>query len=102
MALPSFQQSIATHGWAVTGPLFSAAAIAELRAAIAPLAEAGRGGARNLLDEPRIAALAGHPTVRQLAAAILGESIDTCFAPRGNRRPRQPRRASFAATYSGC
>jgi ectoine hydroxylase-related dioxygenase (phytanoyl-CoA dioxygenase family) len=79
MGLPSFQQAIATTGWAVTAPLFDAAAIAELRAFIDPLAQAGRGGARNLLDEPRIAALALHPTLRQLAATVLG---DACFAVR--------------------
>jgi len=75
----SFQQAIATSGWAVTAPLFDAATIAELRASVDPLAQAGRGGVRNLLDEPRIAALAAHPTLRRFAAAVLG---DSCFAVR--------------------
>src|SRR5690348_13015682 len=79
MELLSFQQAVATSGWAVTAPLFDAAVIAELRASIDPLTQAGRGGARNLLDEPRIATLAAHATLRQLAAAVLGES---CFAVR--------------------
>jgi ectoine hydroxylase-related dioxygenase (phytanoyl-CoA dioxygenase family) len=79
MELPSFQQAIATNGWAVTGPLVDAAFIGALRAVVAPLAQAGRGGARNLLDDPRIASLAAHPTLRQLAAAVLG---DSCFAVR--------------------
>lgn len=77
--LRSFEQAIATSGWAVTAPLFDAATIAELCAAMDPLVQAGRGGARNLLDEPRIAALAAHPTLRGLAAAVLG---DSCFAVR--------------------
>ena len=74
-----FQQAVATRGWAVTTPMFDAGTIAELRASIAPLAQVGRGGARNLLDEPHIAGLAANPTLRKLAAAILGQS---CFAVR--------------------
>ncbi len=77
--LPSFQQAIATNGWAVTAPMFDAATIAGLRDDIAPLVQAGRGGARNLLDEPRVAALAAAPPLRQLAVAILGTG---CFAVR--------------------
>src|SRR5689334_19438691 len=79
MELVSFQQAIATSGWAITAPVFDATVIAKLRASIAPVAKAGRGGARNLLDEPHIAALAADPALRQLASAILGE---TCFAVR--------------------
>jgi ectoine hydroxylase-related dioxygenase (phytanoyl-CoA dioxygenase family) len=79
MELLSFQQAIATSGWAVTAPLFEAAIIAELRTSLAPVAQAGRGGARNLLDEPHMAAFAAHPALRKLASAILGES---CFAVR--------------------
>jgi ectoine hydroxylase-related dioxygenase (phytanoyl-CoA dioxygenase family) len=79
MDLLPFQQAIATVGWAVTDRVVDAPTIAELRECITPLAQAGRGGARNLLDEPRIAALATAPTLRRFAAAILGES---CFAVR--------------------
>ena len=79
MALLTFQQSIATNGWAVTEPVVDAPTIAELRECVAPLAQAGRGGARNLLDEPRIAALAAAPALRKLATAVLG---DSCFAVR--------------------
>jgi ectoine hydroxylase-related dioxygenase (phytanoyl-CoA dioxygenase family) len=79
MELLAFERSIATAGWAVTHRVADANAIAELRDCLAPLAQAGRGGARNLLDEPRIAALAAAPTLRQFAAAILG---DSCVAVR--------------------
>jgi hypothetical protein len=51
MELLSFQQSIATAGWAVTDPVMDARTIAEWRDCVAPLAQTGRGGARNLLDE---------------------------------------------------
>lgn len=74
-----FEQAIAANGWAVTGPIVDASTVSELRACLAPLARAGRGGARNLLDEPRIAALASAPPLRRLAAAVLG---DSCFAVR--------------------
>ena len=74
-----FQQALATAGWAITDPVVDAAAITELRECVAPLTQSGRGGARNLLDEPRIAALAASPILRQFAAAILGTS---CFAVR--------------------
>jgi len=50
-----------------------------LRESVAALAQSGRGGARNLLDEPRIARLAASPTLRQFATAALG---DSCFAVR--------------------
>ena len=79
MELLSFQQSIGAFGWAVTEPVVDASVITELRECLAPLAQGGRGGARNLLDEPRIAALAVLPTLRQFATAVLGEA---CFAVR--------------------
>src|SRR5581483_10167114 len=79
MTLHSFEQGIATKGWAVTAPLFDPTTIAELRYATAPLVHARRGGARNLLDEPQLAALTAHPALRQLAGAILG---GPCFAVR--------------------
>src|SRR5215510_3917938 len=74
MELLSFKQAITTLGWAVTDPVVDAATIAELRDCVAALAHIGRGGARNLLDDPRIAALAAAPTLRQFATAILGDS----------------------------
>jgi len=80
MELLLFQRAIATLGWAVTEPVVDALAIVELRDCLAPLAQSDRGGARNLLDQPRIAALAASPVLRQFAAAILGPS---CFAVRG-------------------
>ena len=79
MDLLSFQQAIATAGWAVTEPVVDVSAIAELRQSVGPFAQAGRGGARNLLDEPRIAGLAVSPALRQVATAVLG---DHCFAVR--------------------
>jgi ectoine hydroxylase-related dioxygenase (phytanoyl-CoA dioxygenase family) len=79
MDLVSFQQAIATAGWAITEPVVGAPTIAELRDCVALLAKAGRGGARNLLDVPRIAAVAVSPPVRQLATVVLG---DSCFAVR--------------------
>jgi ectoine hydroxylase-related dioxygenase (phytanoyl-CoA dioxygenase family) len=75
----SFQQLIATAGWAVTGPVIDATSVADLRACVAALAHAGRGGARNLLDDAHIGGLAAAPTLRQFACAVLGES---CFAVR--------------------
>ena len=79
MELVSFQQSIATTGWAVTQPVIESDTIAELRDCVAAFAETGRGGARNLLDHSAVAALAAAPTLRRFACAILGES---CFAVR--------------------
>jgi len=79
MELLSFQQSIATAGWAVTQPVVEPETIVALRARVAALTETGRGGARNLLDDAQIAALAATPQLRQFACAILGES---CFAVR--------------------
>lgn len=79
MELLSFQQSVATAGWAVTDRVVDSATITALRDRVAALAQTGRGGARNLLDDPGIAALAVTPTLRQFACAVLGES---CFAVR--------------------
>jgi len=81
--LPSFQQAIATNGWAVTAPMFDAATIAELRDDIAPLVQAGRGGARNLLDEPRIAA---GTFLRQDAR----RELESYLAPRPHNRRSSP------------
>jgi ectoine hydroxylase-related dioxygenase (phytanoyl-CoA dioxygenase family) len=74
MRLLSFQNSIATRGWAVTDAVVDSAELAELRDHVAPFARAGRGGARNLLDDPSIAALAAAPALRRFAASVLGES----------------------------
>jgi len=74
-----FQQSVTAAGWAVTDPVVDSATVAELRDCVAPLVQSGRGGARNLLDEPRIASLATSPALRRFADAVLGES---CFAVR--------------------
>ena len=75
----SFQRSVDIAGWAVTEPVVGSDVVAELRDSVAVQAHAGRGGARNLLDDPRIAALAASPTMRQFANAVLGPS---CFAVR--------------------
>jgi ectoine hydroxylase-related dioxygenase (phytanoyl-CoA dioxygenase family) len=77
--LTLFQQSIATHGWAVTGPVVDNRLVTALRHRVAALARAGRGGARNLLDDPAICSLAASPTLRNFASAVLG---DACFAVR--------------------
>ena len=79
MDLLSFRRSIDTAGWAVTDPVLDSATIAALRDCVAPFAQASRGGARNLLDDPRIATLASTPTLRRFACAVLG---DSCFAVR--------------------
>jgi ectoine hydroxylase-related dioxygenase (phytanoyl-CoA dioxygenase family) len=79
MDLLSFRHSIAAAGWAVTDPVFDSATVAELRDCVAPFAQGSRGGARNLLDDPRIAALAATPALRRFACAVLG---DSCFAVR--------------------
>jgi ectoine hydroxylase-related dioxygenase (phytanoyl-CoA dioxygenase family) len=79
MEMLSFKQSIAAVGWAVTEAVLDSAAIIELRNCVGAHAHAGRGGARNLLDDPRIAALALSPALRQFASAVLGEN---CFAVR--------------------
>jgi len=77
--LLELQQSVAAAGWAVTDPVVDSATIAELRDCVAPLVQSGRGGARNLLDEPRIATLATSRGLRRFAGAVLG---DACFAVR--------------------
>lgn len=79
MELHSFQQSIATAGWAVTDPIIDSGMIAELRDAMYAHAHSGRGGARNLLDDPRVASLAASPAFRSFAEIVLGPA---CFAVR--------------------
>jgi len=75
----SFQQSIAAAGWAVTEPTVDSAEIARLRECVAAHARSGRGGARNLLDDPHVATLAASPALRHFAEAVLGAG---CFAVR--------------------
>jgi ectoine hydroxylase-related dioxygenase (phytanoyl-CoA dioxygenase family) len=75
----SFARSIAERGWAITRPIINESTVAQLRAAVAPLATDGRGGARNLLDVAAIQALATASPVRDLASAVLGAE---CFAVR--------------------
>lgn len=77
--LLSFQQSILTLGWAVTEPVVASADVAELRDVVRARARTGRGGARNLLDDARGAALAASPLLRRYASAVLGSG---CFAVR--------------------
>jgi phytanoyl-CoA dioxygenase PhyH len=79
MELLSFRQLIATAGWAVTPPVLDWTTLVELRACVGFHAQAGRGGARNLIDDSPIRALAVAPALRRLAGAVLGES---CFAVR--------------------
>jgi hypothetical protein len=59
--------------------VIDAPTVADLRECVALLAQSGRGGARNLLDEPLVATLAASQALRQFATAILG---DSCFAVR--------------------
>jgi hypothetical protein len=79
MELLSFQRSIDTSGWAVTDRVLDSSTIAELRDCVAPFVQASRGGARNLLDDARITALATNPALRRFACTVLG---DSCFAVR--------------------
>jgi ectoine hydroxylase-related dioxygenase (phytanoyl-CoA dioxygenase family) len=75
----SFAHAIAERGWAVTPPILDGGTVQTLRAEVAPLAVDGRGGARNLLDNTRVRALAASTAVREFASAVLG---DRCFAVR--------------------
>ena len=63
----------------VTPPVIDAAEVGQLRADVAPFALEARGGARNLLDQTFVQRLATRPTVRGVAASVLG---DGCFAVR--------------------
>jgi ectoine hydroxylase-related dioxygenase (phytanoyl-CoA dioxygenase family) len=75
----SFAGDVAKRGWAVTPPVIDDGTVAQLRAAVAPLAAHGRGGARNLLALSAIQSLARSEPVRHLATAVLGTH---CFAVR--------------------
>jgi hypothetical protein len=75
----SFAKAIADRGWAVTRRVLDDTTILALRAEVASLAVDGRGGARNLLENAGVRALAASHTVRGFASAVLG---DRCFAVR--------------------
>jgi ectoine hydroxylase-related dioxygenase (phytanoyl-CoA dioxygenase family) len=75
----SFANTIAERGWAVTRPVLDNATVLALRAEVASLAVDNRGGARNLLENAPVRALAASNTVREYACAVLG---DRCFAVR--------------------
>ena len=79
MELRSFQQSIATAGWAVTEPVIDATGLSRLRDCVTAHVQSGRGGARNLLDAPQIASLAASRSLRQFAEVVLSAA---CFAVR--------------------
>lgn len=72
--------AIETAGWAVTPPVVPQLTVDVLADVLAPLALAGRGGVRNLLDtSPAVRALATSAAVRAVAEAVLGPH---CFAVR--------------------
>jgi ectoine hydroxylase-related dioxygenase (phytanoyl-CoA dioxygenase family) len=79
MDLTTFAAAVEARGWATTRPVLTDADVDALRDAVAPLAVEGRGGARNLLAEPSVRALAASSVVRSLASVVLG---DACFAVR--------------------
>lgn len=77
--LETFARAVHEDGWAVTPAIIDNTTVDRLRTAVSVVAENGRGGARNLLELPTVAALATLPAVRSLATAVLGEK---CFAVR--------------------
>lgn len=77
--MQSFADAIAERGWASTDAVLDSAEVTSLREVIAPFAIDGRGGARNLLPNEHIRALAVSTDVRAFANAVLG---DECFAVR--------------------
>ncbi len=70
----TFVRSVEFRGWAITPPVLSDAQVNALRDEIAAVATDGRGGARNLLELPSIAALAIAQEVRAFVEPVLGES----------------------------
>lgn len=72
MEIQSWVDGIAERGWASTPPVLAESDVAHLRDVVTPLASGGRGGARNLLANDRIAALASAPAIRVYACAVLG------------------------------
>jgi ectoine hydroxylase-related dioxygenase (phytanoyl-CoA dioxygenase family) len=77
--LHAFVQAIHERGWAATGPVLDPTSVLALRDELAPLAVDGRAGARNLLANTRVRALAVAPAIRAYANAVLGNA---CFAVR--------------------
>jgi ectoine hydroxylase-related dioxygenase (phytanoyl-CoA dioxygenase family) len=75
----AFADAIETDGWAVTGPVVDDGTLSSLRDAVSGAALDGRGGARNLLENARVRALAVSPPMRLLASSVLGPQ---CFAVR--------------------
>jgi hypothetical protein len=73
---------LGSHGWASCGSLADEAALDAATAALERHrgATTGRGGLRNVLDLPAVAALARAPEVRAAAEAALGPA---CFVTRG-------------------
>jgi ectoine hydroxylase-related dioxygenase (phytanoyl-CoA dioxygenase family) len=68
-----FARCIEAHGYAITAPVLSSSRIAALRSDVATLVTDGRGGARNLLELPTVAALAIDPAIRGFVTAVLGK-----------------------------
>ena len=75
----AFASSIEKNGWGITDRIIDADLVGFLRETVAPYAHVGRGGARNLLENSTIRALAGSDVLRDLACSVLG---DVCFAVR--------------------
>ena len=75
----TFARSIAVRGWAISPPVLSAGQVDTLRDEVASVATDGRGGARNLLELPSIAAIAIAPEVCAFVVPVLG---DNAFAVR--------------------
>jgi ectoine hydroxylase-related dioxygenase (phytanoyl-CoA dioxygenase family) len=70
----TFAHAVSERGWAITPPVLSAGQVSSLRADLETVTPDGRGGARNLLEQASIAALAASCTVRSFAAAVLGSN----------------------------
>lgn len=67
-------------GFAIVPDAISPAGVDDLLSALpSSYEDAGRGGARNLFETPAMVELAGRPTVREAARAVLGRH---CFAVR--------------------
>jgi hypothetical protein len=75
-------QQIGSNGFAIVEDVLDLATIERLRALMESItsSQEGRGGVRNLLDDPDVCELAGSETVMKLVRPILGE---TAFPVRG-------------------
>ncbi|HET7312500.1 MAG TPA: glutamate 5-kinase [Mycobacteriales bacterium] len=95
------------HGSAaeIVSDVRSDADIAHVRLGRTGAAGVGSGGMATKLDAARIAAGAGVPTLlahaREVAAAIGGEDIGTCFHPTGPRAPARMLWLAHATTPRG-